>query len=66
MGWDECVFECGHNATFRMPAHREKGICACCLLKLKELLKVDEKIIRERGDWGSPNCSKTLKEWGTH
>lgn len=57
MGWDECVFGCGHNATFRMPANSEVGICGCCLLKLKELLDMDERTIIEHSDWGLPNCN---------
>ena len=64
MGWDECVFECGHNATFRMPAHPEKGICGCCLLYLKTLFTLnDEEIVMASAD-GSPNCQGVINNDG--
>ena len=64
MGWDECVFNCGHNATFRMPGHPESGICGCCLLFLKKLLTLTEEEIVLAADFGKPNCTTIINREG--
>lgn len=58
------MFECGHNASFRFPAHPEKGICGCCLLYLKTLFKLNEEEIVMASVHGAPNCVNTINEEG--
>ena len=62
MGWDDCVFKCGHNATFRMPGNNEVGICGCCLLMLKTLLfDMSDADVIEASHHGLPNCSEVIE-----